>query len=277
MLFINGKPETGVDSRDRGLCYGHGVFETMVLSAGQIPLWRFHRQRLQRGLGALQIALDDAVLALELRRALAAIPDAGVLKLMITAGVGNRGYRMAAPGEATRILQWFPAAQAPADSPGLTLQVCRYRLPHNPYLAGIKHLNRLDQVIAAQELDDHCQGLLMDAEGQIVEALSHNLFMRAGDHWLTPSLDRCGVAGVMRAVLIGEIFPKLALKVTESRFDLPQLLAADEVFVCNAVAGVTAVTTLKLPSGGGEKNWRHHGETSRIRACLEEMYPCFIA
>ncbi|MGD9660238.1 MAG: aminodeoxychorismate lyase [Porticoccaceae bacterium] len=278
MFFINGKPETSFHIRDRGLCYGHGVFETMALSASRIPLWQFHRQRLLRGLAALRIPLDGNLLALELQRVLDATPETGIVKLMITAGQGSRGYRATAPVEATRIFQWLPPApKMPAGTALVTLQVCNYRLPHNSYLAGIKHLNRLDQVIAAQELDGNGQGLLLDVEGQVVEALSHNLFMRIDDRWLTPSLDRCGVVGVMRSVLIEEIFPRLSLNVVESRFNLSQLLVADEIFICNAIAGIQPVASIKMPSSGLEKNWHHHGETSRIRACLEEMYPCFIA
>jgi len=276
MVFINGRPEACVDPRDRGFCYGHGVFETMKLSAGQVPLWKFHRRRLLHGLAVIGICADATELELELQQVLTKIPDAGTLKLVVTAGAGSRGYRAIAPLKATTIFQWFPHSVQVEPAP-VSLQVCQYSLPHNPYLAGIKHLNRLDQVLAAQELEAEDQGLLLDVNGAVIEALSHNLFIRRGEHWMTPRLDHCGVAGVMRAVLMEKVFPRLSLNVTEAYVELFELLTADEIFICNAVAGIQAVATVKTLLKAEEKNWRCHGETRRIRACLEEIYPCFTA
>lgn len=272
MLLINGQPANGIDPQDRGFCYGHGVFETMRVAEGQVPLWPYHRARLLRGLAVLDIDVSLPVLEAELTAALAATIGAGVLKLMVTAGVGVRGYRAVGLAQPNRMLQWFPGVPGQRE---VSLQRCAYPLPDNPRLAGIKHLNRLDQVLAAQELATDCEGLLLDGAGRVIEALSHNLFALVDGLWQTPALDRCGVSGVMRAALMAAVFPTLALPVADVDMPLATLLRAEEVFLCNAVAGILPVTTLRTGIDAAPKVWRRGEETLKIQTCLQEIFPCF--
>jgi len=267
--FIDAVPASAVDVADRGLAYGHGLFETMRMAAGRIPLWSYHRERLLRGLPLLGIELAESRLEAEFAGVLKQLPADGVVKLMVTAGSGGRGYR--APATIVPRILW-QRSSAPPSRDRARLQVCRHRLPIHGALAGLKHLNRLDQVIAAGELVGDNLGLMLDADGNLVEGVSHNLFMYIDGSWLTPPLDRCGVAGVMRAVLMREIFPQAQERVRESRCVLEDLHRCEALFLCNAVTGITQGSAVE---GGPE--WNFSDKTRRIRAVLEEKYPCFTA
>jgi 4-amino-4-deoxychorismate lyase len=269
--LINGSFTAALDPRDRGLAYGHGLFETLRISAGSLPLWIYHWKRLTRSARVLGIDLPQDLVEKELAQALQVAPSEGVLKLIVTAGCGQRGYRASRPSPCNRILQWFPLSVEPPES--IRLQRCNYRLPANKILAGLKHLNRLDQVMAAEEVRDGCQGLLLDTAGNLVEALSHNLFMRVDDCWWTPLLDTAGVAGVLRSVLIEEVFPSLDVEVEQAVLPLDELYSADEVFVCNSIQGVVPVTE-EIVAG---KDWPSGTHTQQIKQKLKELYPCFTA
>ncbi|OUS13007.1 aminodeoxychorismate lyase [Gammaproteobacteria bacterium 53_120_T64] len=274
--FVDGKPQAALALNDRGLNYGHGVFETMRLSAGQLPLWHYHCQRLSEGAERLGIALDLPRLQAYLQQALAAFPAAGIVKLLLTAGVGPRGYRQQDQAS-SYVLQYFPLAPV-VEPAAVRLQICQYTLPHNARLAGIKHLNRLDQVLAAAELDAGFDGLLLDVAGDVVEALSSNVFIFDGRRWLTPALTLCGVAGVMRRLLCEKIIPEFGHKVVIQALPLNSLLKAEEIFVCNSVQGVQPVSELV-----GEARWSAGSsqlpgsETQKVIASLAEVYPCFAA
>lgn len=269
--FVDGKPQASLSLNDRGLNYGHGLFETMRLSAGQLPLWRYHRQRLGIGADRLGIALDSPRLDTYLQQACDAFPADGMLKLLLTAGLGPRGYRQQSQ-TSSYVLQYFPLPPA-AKSTAVRLQRCDYALPHNAQLAGIKHLNRLDQVLAAAELKDGFDGLLLDVDGNVVEALSSNIFLFDGQSWLTPELNLCGVAGVMRCLLCEDIIPSLGQHVVVKPVTLASLVNAREVFVCNSVRGIQSVRELE-----GQALWSlasSGSETAKVIDQLAQAYPCF--
>jgi len=268
--FVDGKPQDSLSLHDRGLNYGHGLFETMRLSAGQLPLWTYHRQRLGIGADKLGIALDSPRLETYLQQALEAFPADGMIKLLLTAGVGPRGYRQQTP-LSSYVLQYFPLPTV-TEAKAVRLQRCQYALPHNAQLAGIKHLNRLDQVLAAAELKDGFDGLLLDVEGNVIEALSSNIFLFDGQGWVTPELDLCGVAGVMRRLLCEEIIPSLGQQVRVDPVAMESLINAPEVFVCNSVRGIQPVGEL-----AGLASWSNGLETAKVIAQLAQTYPCFNA
>ena len=271
--FVDGKPQASLSLNDRGLNYGHGLFETMRLSAGQLPLWHYHCQRLGIGADRLGIALDLPRLETYLQQACDAFPADGMFKLLLTAGLGPRGYRQQSQAS-SYVLQYFPLPPA-AKPAAVRLQRCQYALPHNAQLAGIKHLNRLDQVLAAAELKDGFDGLLLDVEGNVIEALSSNIFLFDGQNWLTPELNLCGVAGVMRRLLCEEIIPGLGQQVIVKPVALSSLVNAPEVFVCNSVRGIQPVRELE-----GLARWSLEpsgSETAKVIAQLTQTYPCFTA
>ena len=268
ITVVDGCLSSSVDARDRGLAYGHGVFETMLLAAGELPLWSYHRERLGWGLSVLGIPCDDNVIATTLRVLLDTCPTDGVVKLTVTAGISSRGYTVAEPLVPTIIAQWSPARSFGAIP--VSLEINPYRLPLNPMLAGIKHLNRLDQVMAASKAASSSLPLLLDVEGRVIEGLSHNIFAYHSGVWLTPDLSRCGVAGVMREMLIKEIFPDLGHQVAEAPFEIGVLSSADELFVCNSIRGIQPVSDIV-----GVRHFENCPETGRITTQLSRKYPCF--
>ena len=265
---VNGEPCDTIEVGDRGLAYGHGVFETIKYAGGGFPLWHYHARRLRRGLDILRIPCEDSRVRASLDQVRERCPRDGVVKLTVTAGTAGRGYAVSGALSPTVIARWFPAA-APDRAP-VELAVSGYRLPVNPALAGIKHLNRLDQVLAASDAPTGFQPLLLDVTGRVVETLSHNIFVLHRGWWLTPALDRCGVEGVMRAVLLEQVFTEAGAEVSVDDFDLDVLSGADEVFICNSVDGIRPVTAI-----AGRGSGYGSVETGKIMAKLAEVHPCF--
>lgn len=265
---IDGRLNSLVDVRDRGFNYGHGVFETMRLVDGELVLWEYHRTRLLRGLTILHIPAGESQVASSIERLLSDSPAEGIVKLIVTAGVSGRGYATRQKLAPSVVVQWSPLPERTNHL--VSLQECQYRLPINPVLAGIKHLNRLDQVLAATELSAGSQGLLLDMEGRVVEALSHNVFAYHDGQWLTPSLTRCGVEGVMRTLLLDRVFPAMDVKPQVADFGVELLCNAEAVFICNSIVGVQCVSEVR-----GRKVYSDQSQTERVKARLGAMYPCF--
>ena len=201
-MLVNGAPGNTINAEDRGLAYGDGVFRTLRMQSGRPVCWERQYAKLQRDSGALKISCPSAlVLSSELQQ-LGKIQPEGVAKIVITRGVSARGYAPSAQTEATRILNINPAHVFPTDfaKSGVRMHVCKVRLGHQVLLAGIKHLNRLENVLAASEWQDQDvpEGLLTDIAGNIISGTRSNLFMLRGNILYTPNLSRCGVAGVQR-------------------------------------------------------------------------------
>ncbi|MBU8976242.1 aminodeoxychorismate lyase [Lysobacter sp. MMG2] len=248
---------------DRGLAYGDGLFETMRAHRGDVHWWPAHWRRLQRGAHALGIVLPDEDRARGEARDLLDGAEA-VLKLIVTRGSGGRGYAPPEPATPHWILSRHDVPPAtPAD--GLTLRWCRTRLALQPALAGLKHCNRLEQVLARAEwrdADTH-EGLMLSTEGDAVSATSANLFVLHDGRWTTPAIDRCGVAGVCREWAIG------ALGAREARLAVTEVEAADAVFLCNAVRGILPVARL------GACSWRPHPQVAQLQRRLAAEHPAF--
>ena len=246
--WIDGVPAAMLPVQDRGLQYGDGLFETLAVQDGRISLLDFHLDRLATGCERLGFAMPPAAsLKVELQAASAA--DRAVLKLILTRGSGGRGYRPAEAAVPRRILSRHPWPEYPAtwSQDGVRARVCALRLAAQPQLAGIKHLNRLEQVLARAEwgdADGFQEGLMLDQEGRVIEGTMSNVFASPGEGvLLTPDLSRCGVAGVMRRYLL-EQAAKAGITVRVEPFPLATLLRAREIFLCNSILGVWPVTEL---------------------------------
>ncbi len=244
----NGRASTNVPALDRGLQYGDGLFETMRVRAHRIALLELHLQRLAEGCGRLALPLPaGATLRREIRQACRRWPDA-VLKLIVTRGVGPRGYRAPAACRPARLLigEPYPAAPQPA---AVRVRVCATRVSENPALAGLKTLNRLDSVLARSEWRDPRiqEGLMRDHAGMIVCGTMTNVFASLRGRLITPALDRGGVNGVMRRWVLQHA-RDLGVNVAEGRLAISDLQKADEIFLTNAVVGIWPVAALVLPS-----------------------------
>ncbi len=263
---INGVAADCVDTADRGLLFGDGLFETMAVRNGRVSSWSRHMARLLAGCERLGIpAVDTGQFADEAGELLAGAGH-GVLKAIVTRGSGGRGYRVPEKAAPRRILQLHPWPGFPpaARETGVAVRLCTTRLCHNPLLAGIKHLNRLEQVLARREWDDPQigEGLLLDVENRLVEGTMSNLFIVRGEQLLTPDLSRCGVAGIMRSIIL-EQAQRQSLKVEICTLDSSDLLEADEVFLCNSLIGIWPVSAVD------ERPYRKGAITIRLQQLLE--------
>jgi 4-amino-4-deoxychorismate lyase len=251
LWLVNGQ-RTGLDPADRGLAYGDGLFETMAAQDGRIRWLDLHIDRLEEGCRRLEIpALPRSLLADEIR---AHCPPRGraVVKLIVTRGMGRRGYAPPEPpATPTRVLGILPWPDYPESyyRDGISVRFCRVRVGENPALAGLKHLCRLEQVLASLELRGESvqQGLMLDAGGRVVGGTNSNVFAVRDGVLDTPSLVRCGIKGVMRRAVL-EAARALGIRAEERDIAPAELLDADEVFVTNSLFGIWPVTTLESRS-----------------------------
>lgn len=267
MILIDGEERDTLPASDRGLAYGDGVFRTFPVRGGTAPGWRRHYRKLAADCAALRIACPaESLLAGELARLVRDQTDC-VVKITVTRGAGARGYAVPAAPRPTRILASGPLPRYPAEHAvsGVRVHLCRTRLGHQPALAGIKHLNRLENVLARMEWRDPeiAEGLLSDQDGKVVEGTMTNLFALRDNMLFTPDLSRCGVAGVTRERIM-ELAPRLGLPLRVAAFPLAFLLEAEEVFLCNSVAGIWPVRQI------ADKVWDQGGLSGRIRRLLDE-------
>lgn len=273
LTWVNGTAADTLDAADRGLAFGDGLFETMRLAGHRIPLLDLHLERLGQGLDRLKIAASLNDIRTDIGRFLEAAADGhpgdGVLKLLVSRGSGGIGYRFPAAPAATSVLRLLPprVVDAALVEKGVTLRTCQTRLSSQPLLAGLKHLNRLEQVLARAEWDDPSvfEGVMLDQHGSVIECVSSNLFVVSAGRLLTPVLDQCGVAGVMRRLIMEQVAPYLGVPVAESRLTPAIVSAAQEVFICNSVIGVLPVVGL------GQRQWSPGKVTRAVQRRVEEV------
>jgi len=244
---VDGVAAATLPTDDRGLAYGDGLFETIALNDGRPRLWARHMERLRRGAERLHMECPDTALLWKDLEQLPVTAGRSVLKILVTRGSGGRGYRPPESAAVRRILSLSPWPDYPAEwwRQGVTVRICDTPLSENPRLAGIKHLNRLPQVLASAEWRDPrvAEGLMCAADGQIVCGTRTNLFMVRSGRLRTPPLDRCGVAGVMRAELIS-LSRELGIPLEERPLSRESLAAADELFLTNSLIGIWPVREL---------------------------------
>lgn len=253
VCWIDGQAAETLPLTDRGLHYGDGLFETLAVRGGRIPRLGMHLDRLREGCRRLGMPLpDEPQLCRELDTALHGQLQA-VLKLMVTRGSGGRGYRPPLEAQVSRVMLRYPWPDYPADwsEQGIELRICRTRLGCNPALAGLKHLNRLEQVMARAEWSEGApEGLMLDTEERVIEGTMTNVFASPGPGLLvTPELDQAGVAGVMRRHIL-EQAQQAGIRVEIRSLSLAELIAQQEIFMCNSIAGIWPVNRIDTRSYG---------------------------
>ncbi|EHE8974457.1 aminodeoxychorismate lyase [Salmonella enterica subsp. houtenae serovar 43:z4,z23:-] len=244
MYFINGELSEWIAVNDRGLQFGDGCFTTARIADGNILLFCRHLARLTEACNRLAIPFREwDSLAAEMRK-MALAQREGVLKAVITRGSGGRGYSFANCEQPTRILSVssYPAHYARWKNAGINLALSPISLGRNPYLAGLKHLNRLEQVLIRSHLEqtDADEALVLDSEGWVTECCAANLFWRKGLVVYTPRLDQAGVNGIMRQFCM-QMLAQSHFQVVEVYAKEDELMQADEMIVCNALMPVIPV------------------------------------
>ncbi len=265
MILVNGRAADTIDALDRGLAYGDGVFRTMRTDDGRPLWWSDHYAKLATDCAALGMhcperdRLHEEVLAV-------AEPGHGVVKIVITRGVGARGYApVSARGTRIVLSAPLPAHARPDASFDITARWCTLRLARQPRLAGIKHLNRLENVLARAEWDDPAilEGLLCDDAGRVVSGVMSNLFWARQGELFTPDLGQCGVAGVARSRLLCAA-TRRGIRCHVGHMRPEAILAAEEVMICNSVIGVRRVARLD------DVTWPAAGWTATLNEALYE-------
>jgi len=240
-MLIDGNPGRTVPALDRGLHYGDGLFETIAVQAGRPLLLERHLRRLQSGCARLDIPCPDLQLLAGETGQVALGSERAVVKIIVTRGSGGRGY--APPGEPRPLrivsLHEWPEYPAVARTTGVDVALCRIRLARQPALAGLKHLNRLEQVLARGEVlaAGALEGVVLDTSGFAIEGTMSNLFAIRGDDLWTPDLSACGVEGVVRTEILDRA-AAWSLRTVVRECTPEDIATADEAFLTNSIIGV---------------------------------------
>lgn len=223
----------------RGLQYGDGVFRTILIWDEQLIDWNRHLEKLSADCAALDLDMPDLSLLQAEAMQLAAGQARAVLKVIVMRQAGGRGYRADARA-ADRLLLSYPAPKFEARcwESGINAFSPALRLSSQPALAGLKHLNRLEQVLASRHWPESAdEGILCDQADCLVSGTRSNLFWVSAGTLHTPLLDESGVSGMMRnkIIMLGETM-QVATSVVKA--PLSALQEADEAFVCNSLIGI---------------------------------------
>ena len=253
--MINGIVADHLMISDRSIHYGDGLFETILCADNRLYYWQQHFQRLRTSAEKLKITCPDDRTLLEDIKELVSKNITGnccVIKIILSRGSGERGYRFSSSISANRIVLLSELDTSYSSILSNTLLdgelfICDQQVSINESLAGLKHLNRLENVLARNEWNDRTStfidGLMLNADQQVIEGTMSNLFAIRDGQILTPGLERSGIRGVMREVIM-ELAAKNELPLSETSLSLETLLSMDELFITNSLIGMKRVTKL---------------------------------
>ncbi|PHM33459.1 aminodeoxychorismate lyase [Xenorhabdus innexi] len=259
MYWINGKPHDQLPVNDRSIQYGDGCFTTIRVEQGQAAFLPLHIKRLQKGVEKLFMPVPDwSQLENHIKQVITEC-ESGVLKVLLSRGTGGRGYSMAGISGPNQILSLssYPEQYYQQRKNGVALGLSPVAMGINPYLAGIKHLNRLEQVLIKRLIEQEKvdEALVLDSDGLLVECCSANIFWRRGKNIYTPDLSQCGVEGVMRQKIIQLLEGSDYNLSCVMRY--PEALAhADEVIICNSLMPIMAVNQIQAHKN--QPAWKYH-------------------
>lgn len=267
--IVNGRLDAQVSPLDRGFSYGDGVFRTMRMTAGSVASWPIHYSKLVEDCNRIDIVCPSSdLLHADIQRLNDDEVADAVIKIVVTRGEGTRGYALPALAQPNRVVIKSAYPQYPASnfSQGVSLHLCQLRLGHQPQLAGIKHLNRLENILARMEWNSsaYADGVLQDIDGNIIECTAANLFIRSGKDLATPDLAMCGVAGITRQRIL-QLSEPLGLNVHIGRISMADMMSADEILICNSLYGAWQVIDFN------QRQWLGQPLASTIRDLLQEQ------
>ncbi|MDH5257938.1 MAG: aminodeoxychorismate lyase [Gammaproteobacteria bacterium] len=244
--LINGISEDVISFRDRGFQYGDGLFETLAVENGDVKNWELHWNRLCAGCERLFLPEPEKLLILsEIDHVVAGVGKE-IVKIIISRGLGERGYgfKVVSPTRVVSAYQW-PDLRKENATDGVELFVCETRIARQPALAGIKHLNRLENILARHEWQSgqYAEGIMQDTENNVIEGTMSNLFMVKNNKLQTPDLSYCGVEGVIRQKIL-KIARDEEIELEITNITLNELMQADEVFVCNSIIDIWPVNKI---------------------------------
>ena len=276
-----------IDVNDRGLAYGDGLFETIAYVNGRLHNWHLHWRRLILGAERLSLSIpEEDFLLNNINLKLKHNNDSDknqpvnkVIKIIISRGTGGRGYQFPQQTQATLIISvhHWPQRSAGDYTAGIKVKVCRICLAKQPLLAGIKHLNRLEQVLARNEFNgnDYREGIMLACSDnssvlndRLIEGTSSNLFFVKNGQLFIPEIDTCGVQGTIRQEIL-HLLEKMSIKFEQGHYPLSMLSDASEVFFTNSIFGIIPVASITLSD---ETQWFYSlTSQQRISARLSKI------
>ena len=250
MFWVNGLPQTHISLGDRSFQYGDGCFTTIKTKKGELEHWQAHVERMEACLKTLHIPFPDWSQVFDWAMKAVLNDELAGIKIHISRGTGGRGYSPSGiEGAVVTISNFaFPSHYSSWQENGVSLGVCRTRLGIQPLLAGHKHNNRIEQVLAKAEIEgsDLTDAVTLNVQNHVIETTMANLFWVKDKKVYTPDLSLSGVAGVMRRKVL-EFLQTNGYPVQVATFELSDLLNADEVLMCNSLLGVAPVSGISTP------------------------------
>lgn len=235
-----------ISIKDRAFNYGDGVFETIAVHHYKLHYWSEHYYRLKVGCDKLAIKPPNENDLLSDIAKLDLSESSSVLKIVVSRGDGGRGYSVIGVGEPNIVISKnpWPAFVEPYQQKGIKVRLCQHRLTINSALAGIKHLNRLDQILARNEWhnDDYQEGLMLDQNDYLLEGISSNLFVKINQQWITSPIKDCAIAGVMREAVVRKM-NELGINMEQRKIHVSELSSVKEMFVSNSIWGIVPVVS----------------------------------
>ena len=276
MFQINGKLTNKISVEDRAVQYGDGVFETIAAKDRSLAFWKEHYQRLNKGCKILKIKCpSEPFLKKEINKFIKKTihiryGSRQVLKIIISRGIGGRGYNPPRNSKPTRILGIYnwPSWPGTNSIKGIRMDVCRTRISAQPFLSQIKHLNRLEQIIARSEWQNKSisESIMLDLNGNVIEGTMSNIFGVKKNIFYTPNIKFAGVEGIMRGVIL-KLLKRNKEKYVIKEITLKELLKFDEVFVCNSIFGIWPVIKIS------KKKFSYGEKTNKIKRLLSDIMP----
>jgi len=263
IVLINGAKRSKTTVFNRNTQFGDGLFETCVVESKNILFWPYHLARLNKGCKKLGIdQVDESFWLSDIRNALSISRlNNCVVKIILSRGESLRGYGFEDGIKPVRIVI---VSEMPKSIPNqkLALDFCESGYASNPKLAGIKHCNRLEQILARADLKSD-EGIMLDGDGDVISVTQGNIFSIYANTLNTPRLEHCGIEGTRRAIIL-EIASKLGLQINVGALSVDKLMESDEVFITNSVMGIQSVTKI------GDMSFSSNGETESIKSAFEE-------
>jgi 4-amino-4-deoxychorismate lyase len=267
LLVVNGQEQAFIAATDRAVQYGDGCFTTLAFCSEGLLQWPLHLARLQRDVGRLGIhfdkwdELETSVLTVyQSLKAQFAEPQSGVVKVLISRGQGGRGYSPLGANSPSFIVSThnMPHHYIDWQQRGICMNLSPLRLGIQPALAGIKHLNRLEQVLIKQALETEPvdDALVCDSQSRIIESSAGNVFWLNNGQWFTPIIDECGVEGVMRNVIM-TMLTELGMPAKPVKKVLSADFQAQELFICNSLMNIVWVNELCVKEWSASWQFAH--------------------
>lgn len=268
--WLNGQPSQEIAISDRGLLYGDAFFTTIKVTAGRVEHWALHSERLIFSVERLGFPSPDLTLIeKELQAFVKEQSDItksvdGVVRLTISRGSGVRGYKAPVSPEVQRILSWAPINTSTTFDSGVCLSLCSRPPSINPMLAGIKHCNRLAEVLAAEEVSENCFDGIMSLNDKVICGTKSNIYFYLNDQWQTPKLDLAGVNGTVRRWLLNNQHDFVESDITHK-----DMASARYCLVSNAIVGIIPVCAIGATNYELFPEWQELADKFRQSAFSE--------